>query len=311
MIRKLVISNGQSERELVIAGRVVIGRDPSCQVCEPDPLLSRRHAEIVTGAQSVSIRDLSSRNGILVNGEKIREQVLLPGDVVQLGHLQLRYLEEEGQPLGRWTPEPTPLPGRRQPAATSAASSPLRSDTPIPRGRAGFEKVATRRPRTNTDTTAAGASAAGRRPPTDPHMADPDATQLNMRVDPNQTMAFPSSGGRGSSAAGDATVAASDGTLHAAISHLASVARSGSPRALSGARLVADAELTIVDATPECAELLGVDGESLVGDSLTDVFLRGIRRAYADPQSAVTFTVSRDDDGAIAVTLSLHTNGHE
>jgi hypothetical protein len=59
-----------------------------------DPLLSRRHAEFVPSTRGVTVRDLKSRNGILVNGEKVPEHVLKPGDVVQLGHLHVRYVEE-------------------------------------------------------------------------------------------------------------------------------------------------------------------------------------------------------------------------
>src|SRR5439155_489621 len=53
-----------------------------------------RHAEFVIDARGVGVRDLHSRNGILVNGAKVSESVLRPGDVVQVGHLRLRYMEE-------------------------------------------------------------------------------------------------------------------------------------------------------------------------------------------------------------------------
>src|SRR5262245_16963926 len=83
-----------TERELLLAGTLVVGRDPECQLHDLDPLLSRRHAEFVPSAQGVTIRDLDSRNGILVNGNKVPHHALQPGDVVQLGHLNLRYVEE-------------------------------------------------------------------------------------------------------------------------------------------------------------------------------------------------------------------------
>jgi FHA domain-containing protein len=94
MIRKLILSDGRSERELILKGTLVVGRDPSCHVNDLDPLLSRRHAEFVSGRQGVMVRDLGSRNGILVNGVKVPQQLLVPGDIVQLGHLELRYIED-------------------------------------------------------------------------------------------------------------------------------------------------------------------------------------------------------------------------
>jgi hypothetical protein len=94
IVRKLLVSDGRTERELLLVGTIVVGRDPSCQLNDLDPLLSRRHAEFVPTAKGVTVRDLKSRNGILVNGDKVPEHALKPGDEVQLGHLHVRYVEE-------------------------------------------------------------------------------------------------------------------------------------------------------------------------------------------------------------------------
>jgi pSer/pThr/pTyr-binding forkhead associated (FHA) protein len=94
IVRKLLVSDGRTEREVLLVGTIVVGRDPSCQLTDLDPLLSRRHAEFVPTSKGVTVRDLKSRNGILVNGDKVPEHALKPGDVIQLGHLHVRYLEE-------------------------------------------------------------------------------------------------------------------------------------------------------------------------------------------------------------------------
>jgi hypothetical protein len=94
IVKKLLVNDGRSEREVLLVGTIVVGRDPSCQLNDLDPLLSRRHAEFVPSNKGVTVRDLKSRNGILVNGDKVPEHVLKPGDVVQLGHLHIRYVEE-------------------------------------------------------------------------------------------------------------------------------------------------------------------------------------------------------------------------
>ena len=94
VVKKLLVNDGRSEREVLLVGTIVVGRDPSCQLNDLDPLLSRRHAEFVPSGKGVTVRDLKSRNGILVNGDKVPEHVLKPGDVVQLGHLHVRYVEE-------------------------------------------------------------------------------------------------------------------------------------------------------------------------------------------------------------------------
>jgi pSer/pThr/pTyr-binding forkhead associated (FHA) protein len=97
MSRRLVVSGGSRPVELVLVGTMIVGRDPACDISETtDPLLSRRHAAFSADANSVMVRDLGSRNGILVNGRKTTQSTLRNGDVVQIGHLQVRYIDEVG-----------------------------------------------------------------------------------------------------------------------------------------------------------------------------------------------------------------------
>jgi predicted component of type VI protein secretion system len=90
--KKLVLSDGTRERELHLVGRIVVGRDPACEISHDDSLLSRRHAEFVTSGNTVSVRDLGSRNGVFVNGARASEQTLQPGDIVQIGPLRARFV---------------------------------------------------------------------------------------------------------------------------------------------------------------------------------------------------------------------------
>ena len=93
MSRRLIVNNGQ--RELVLVGNLVVGRDPMCDISDADSLLSRRHAEFIVNLERVSVRDLGSRNGVFVNGKRVAEGPLRPGDVVQIGHLRLQYVEDQ------------------------------------------------------------------------------------------------------------------------------------------------------------------------------------------------------------------------
>ena len=97
MSRRLIVSGGSRPRELVLVDTIVVGRDPACDVSESnDPLLSRRHAAFTADTRDAIVRDLESRNGILVNGAKTKEARLNHGDVVQIGHLQVKYVDEVG-----------------------------------------------------------------------------------------------------------------------------------------------------------------------------------------------------------------------
>lgn len=52
-------------------GEFAIGRSSSCNLALADGLVSRRHAVIHVGPESVVVEDLGSRNGVAVNGVRI------------------------------------------------------------------------------------------------------------------------------------------------------------------------------------------------------------------------------------------------
>jgi pSer/pThr/pTyr-binding forkhead associated (FHA) protein len=63
----------------------VIGRSRSCNLRLPSADASRRHAEILAGRDGYVVRDLRSTNGTFVNGERIQERTLRPGDRIEIG----------------------------------------------------------------------------------------------------------------------------------------------------------------------------------------------------------------------------------
>ncbi len=68
-----------ADRELVLLpGKYLIGRSRSCQLVINDELVSRRHAELaVSPNNSVVLRDLSSHNGVVVNGQRVTGQAIV------------------------------------------------------------------------------------------------------------------------------------------------------------------------------------------------------------------------------------------
>jgi hypothetical protein len=67
-----------------------VGRSASCQLVLDDALVSRRHAQITVQADSVSVRDLGSANGVFVNGERVNgDRALRPGDRILIGKQEL------------------------------------------------------------------------------------------------------------------------------------------------------------------------------------------------------------------------------
>jgi hypothetical protein len=73
------------------AGENVIGRAPEMPISlVRDETVSRRHAVISVGPTGVTIRDLESRNGVHVNGARVRTAALAPGATVQIGSTVFR-----------------------------------------------------------------------------------------------------------------------------------------------------------------------------------------------------------------------------
>lgn len=74
-------------------GTFAVGRNASCQLSLDDPLVSRRHALFEVQNGQVSVEDLNSRNGVIVNGHRIDGKVSLNvGDRILIGSQELTLL---------------------------------------------------------------------------------------------------------------------------------------------------------------------------------------------------------------------------
>ncbi|MGH7271068.1 MAG: FHA domain-containing protein [Polyangiaceae bacterium] len=74
-------------------GPFVVGRSTGCELSLDDALVSRRHAVIMVASEGVTIEDLASRNGVMVNGQRISSKTpLKAGDRVLIGSQELTLL---------------------------------------------------------------------------------------------------------------------------------------------------------------------------------------------------------------------------
>jgi HD-GYP domain-containing protein (c-di-GMP phosphodiesterase class II) len=73
----------------------ILGRDPKCDIQLGDKSASREHAEVFKLGEMYFIRDLQSRNGTMVNGELIDEELLREGDIIQIGETEIAYQEKD------------------------------------------------------------------------------------------------------------------------------------------------------------------------------------------------------------------------
>jgi hypothetical protein len=82
---------GDGKRTILDGDRVVIGRSRDSDVVLDDPNVSRRHAELRHVEGRWVVADLGSTNGVKVNGRKVRDAPLRPGDEITLGLVRLRF----------------------------------------------------------------------------------------------------------------------------------------------------------------------------------------------------------------------------
>jgi predicted component of type VI protein secretion system len=88
---KLVVLGGKHPgQEIAVQGpEFLVGRAPECKLRPNSDMVSRRHCMISIAEGRATIRDLGSRNGTLVNGEKtVGEHELRTGDKIKVGPLE-------------------------------------------------------------------------------------------------------------------------------------------------------------------------------------------------------------------------------
>ena len=77
---------------------VVIGRGENARVRIDDRWLSRAHCELRCEDDSLVVRDLGSKHGTFVNGQRISEATLEAGDVLAIGLCKFVATMEAGVP---------------------------------------------------------------------------------------------------------------------------------------------------------------------------------------------------------------------
>ena len=128
MSKLVILNQGMTGRTFELnVERTTVGRveDNTFQIA--DGSVSSHHAEIILRGSDIVIKDLNSTNGTYINGDRITEMVLKPGQILRFGQVELRI--DDGSPV---TAPPPPAAAPAPAAAAAAAAA-----APAPEKKAG------------------------------------------------------------------------------------------------------------------------------------------------------------------------------
>lgn len=105
---------------------LLLGRHPECDIQLNSRKISRRHCVIAQVSTYLVVRDLGSTNGIRVNGVRVLEGKLKPGDELTVGNFRYQIAWDDGRPAS--TPVKTGKPGKPAAAIPMPRTEPEEED---------------------------------------------------------------------------------------------------------------------------------------------------------------------------------------
>lgn len=115
-------ADGERRSFSITRDMTVIGRREDCDLRIPLGEVSRKHCRVIRDSDTLRIEDLGSSNGTYVNGQRVQEALLTPGDSLQVGPVVF-VLQVDGQPADdELTPISVPM-ADEQPAGEDLATA--------------------------------------------------------------------------------------------------------------------------------------------------------------------------------------------
>jgi hypothetical protein len=93
-VAHVLVVDGPGTKHVLEQGSNVLGRGTEADIRLPDTGVSRKHADVQLAGTVVTVEDLGSTNGTLVNGRRVGRQDLADGDVIRIGHSVLVYRQD-------------------------------------------------------------------------------------------------------------------------------------------------------------------------------------------------------------------------
>ena len=141
MARLVLLSEGLTGRTFELkADKTTVGRVSDNVFEIPEASVSSHHAELVLKGSDLHVKDLGSTNGTFINGEKISEGVVKPGQILRLGMVEMRLETVDPAASAAATKKAHTLDQTRVIPQGVKLDELEGTRTPLDFGKSGFEK---------------------------------------------------------------------------------------------------------------------------------------------------------------------------
>jgi pSer/pThr/pTyr-binding forkhead associated (FHA) protein len=124
VILKVLVGKSTGKEIAIPAPRFLIGRSNDCHLRPKSDSISRNHCTILTRKDRVMVRDLNSRNGTFVNGERISDDAQIrDGDQLQVGKLEFQVIVKKSSKTKAKEANPKELSSEERGAETRDAKA--------------------------------------------------------------------------------------------------------------------------------------------------------------------------------------------
>jgi len=127
---RLILATAEGPQAIDLRPANSLGRHPNNSIQLLDKIVSKEHCIVEMREGQFLLRDLGSLNGTYINGEKISEAPLKPGQTLRFGQVELRI--DDGKPVNA------------QQAPAVAVSAPAPAPAPAPKRSEGGTMVMAR-----------------------------------------------------------------------------------------------------------------------------------------------------------------------
>jgi pSer/pThr/pTyr-binding forkhead associated (FHA) protein len=119
----------------------IVGRSLDADACVEDQWVSRFHCELYDMKGTLAVRDLDSKHGTFVNGLRVQETLVLPGNRLSLGMttLKVEYKRQTPKASPRAESQTETIQAQGEtisefPKEDAGQRAPIESVTPLPGG---------------------------------------------------------------------------------------------------------------------------------------------------------------------------------